>query len=105
MVKSLITRQGLEGIKNSMGPAISNFDVQSWMASNPIKPNSPPEKIAEYLEKLYTTLYDKAERQRTNAENLNMIEPSFDLGPKPSEVGDKKKDKKGGITIISREKI
>jgi hypothetical protein len=83
IIKSLITREGLQGIKNSMGPSISNFDVQSWMASNPIKENSTQAELEKYLNKLYTTLYNHAERARTNAAELGTIEPSFDLGAKP----------------------
>lgn len=80
LLRSLITRDGLNGIKNSMGPAISNFDVETWMRSNPIKENSSPEAIKAWLQKTYTAMYDSAEAQRKNAERLGFIEPGFTLG-------------------------
>ena len=86
LLKSLITRQGLEGIKNSMGPSISNFDVQSWMKSNPIREDSSPDAIKAYLNKLYTQLYNHAENAKKNASELGMIDPGFDLGPRPETL-------------------
>jgi len=80
LVRSLMNRQGLEGLKQAMGPQISNFDVQSWMASNPIKENSPPEKIAEYLQKLHDELRNVAEQSKVNAVQLGYMDQSFDLG-------------------------
>lgn len=80
LVRSLMNRQGLEGLKQAMGPQISNFDVQSWMASNPIKENSPPEKIAEYLQKLHDELQKVAEQSKANAVQLGYMDQSFDLG-------------------------
>jgi hypothetical protein len=80
LVRSLMNRQGLEGLKQAMGPQISNFDVQSWMASNPIKENSPPEKIAEYLQKLHDELRTVAEQSKVNAVQLGYMDQSFDLG-------------------------
>jgi hypothetical protein len=81
LVRSLMNRQGLEGLKQAMGPQISNFDVQSWMANNPIKENSPPEKIAEYLQKLHDEIRSVAEQSRVNAVQLGYMDNSFDLGP------------------------
>lgn len=83
LLRSLITRDGLNGIKNSMGPAISNFDVETWMRSNPIKENSSPEAIKAWLEKTHRAMYDAAEAQRKNAERLGMIDPNFSLGSTP----------------------
>jgi hypothetical protein len=80
LVRSLMNRQGLEGLKQSMGPQISNFDVQTWMSNNPIKENSPPEKIAEYLQKLHDELYRVAEQSKVNAVRLGYMDDSFDLG-------------------------
>jgi len=102
LVRSLMNRNGLEGLKQSMGPQISNFDVQSWMANNPIKENSPPEKIAEYLEKLHNELLQKAEQSKANAVRLNYMPDIYDLGKpitreeKSSKSKEKSKDKPQG---------
>jgi hypothetical protein len=85
MLRSLITRGGLEGIKNYMGPAISNFDVQTWMKNNPITESSPPQAIRAWLQKTHDAMLDAAEIQRKNALNQGMIEPSFSLGNKISQ--------------------
>jgi hypothetical protein len=85
-LRSLLTREGLEGIKNSMGPSISNFDVQAWLKSNPVNENSSPQALEGYFSKLYNTLYDMSERRRKTAVDLGMLEPSFSLGePLPSK--------------------
>jgi hypothetical protein len=76
----LITRGGLEGIKNYMGPAISNFDVETWMKNNPISESSPPEAIRSWLSKTHNAMLDQAESQRTNAVKQGFVEPSFSLG-------------------------
>ena len=80
MLRSLITRGGLEGIKNYMGPAISNFDVQTWMKNNPISESSPPAAIKSWLARTHNAMLDAAEAQRTNAVKQGFVEPSFRLG-------------------------
>lgn len=90
-ILSLINREGLQDIKNSMGPAISNFDVQTWMRSNPIKPNASQEALKEYVAKLYKEIYEKAERSRENAVRMGMIESDFSLGDKPENIRGSKK--------------
>ena len=80
MLRSLITRGGLEGIKNYMGPAISNFDVQTWMKNNPISESSPPAAIKSWLAKTHNAMLDQAESQRANAVKQGFVEPSFRLG-------------------------
>lgn len=87
ILRSLITRGGLEGIKNYMGPAISNFDVETWMKNNPIKESSPPAAIRAWLQKTHDAMLDAAEMQRKNAVNKGMLEPSFTLGNKIGEPG------------------
>ena len=77
---SMINRDGLQGIKNSMGPAISNFDVQTWMKNNPIKPNSPPEEIKKWLIKTHDAMLAEADAKKQTAIKHGMVEPSFDLG-------------------------
>lgn len=96
LLRSLITRGGLEGIKNYMGPAISNFDVQTWMKNNPITESSPPAAIKAWLEKTYRAMYDAAEMQRKNAERLGMIDPTFTLGSVPGETTESNKPAAGG---------
>ena len=80
LLRSLITRGGLEGIKNYMGPAISNFDVQTWMKNNPISESSPPAAIRAWLVKTHNAMLDAAEAQRQNAVKQGFVEPSFNLG-------------------------
>ena len=106
ILKGLISRQGLEGIKNSMGPAISNFDVQTWMKSNPIQENSSPEAIKNYLAKLYNALYNHAEAARLNAVEMGMINPKETVG-EPLNIDSKtgKPKENTGFVIIKREKI
>jgi hypothetical protein len=79
-INSLISRAGLEGIKNYMGPAISNFDVQTWMKNNPISERSSPEAIKAWLVRTHNAMLDSAETQRKNAVNHGMLEPGFTLG-------------------------
>jgi hypothetical protein len=80
ILRSLISRGGLEGIKNYMGPAISNFDVQTWMKNNPISESSPPAAIEAWLTKTHNAMLDASEAQRTNAVKQGFVEPSFSLG-------------------------
>ena len=79
-VRSLITRGGLEGIKDYMGPAISNFDVQTWMKNNPISERSDPETIKKWLIRTHDSMLATAETQRRNAVSHGLLEPSFKLG-------------------------
>lgn len=81
-LRSLITKGGLEGIKDYMGPSISNFDVQAWLKANPITEQSSPQALEKYFTKLYNTLHDLSEQKRANAVKHGMIEPSFSLGSK-----------------------
>jgi len=87
LLRSLITRGGLEGIKNYMGPAISNFDVETWMKNNPISETSTPQAINAWLTKTHNAMLDAAEMQRKNAINMGMLEPGFTLGSKIGEPG------------------
>lgn len=82
LLRSLITRGGLEGIKNYMGPAISNFDVETWMKNNPITESSSPQAINAWLTKTHNAMLDAAEMQRKNAIDQGMLAPSFTLGNK-----------------------
>lgn len=86
MLRSLMTREGLQGIKNSMGPSISNFDVQAWLKSNPVTEQSSPQALEKYFTKLHNTLYDLSEQKRQNAVKQGMLEPSFSLGDKIPEA-------------------
>ena len=81
-LRSLITKGGLEGIKDYMGPSISNFDVVAWLKANPITEQSSPQALEKYFTKLYNTLHDLSEQKRLNAVKHGMIEPSFNFGPK-----------------------
>jgi hypothetical protein len=85
---SIMNRDGLQGIKNSMGPAISNFDVDTWMKSNPVKPNMPPAEIKAWFIKTHNAMLAEAETKKKNAVKHGMIDPDFDLG-KPV-TGDKR---------------
>ena len=80
MLRSLLTREGLQGIKNSMGPSISNFDVQAWLKSNPATEQSSPQALEKYFSKLHNTLYELSEQKRKTAVEQGMLEPSFSLG-------------------------
>jgi len=86
MLRSLITRGGLEGIKNYMGPAISNFDVETWMKNNPITETSTPQAINAWLTKTHNAMLDAAEMQRKNAVDKGMLEPGFTLGSRIGET-------------------
>jgi hypothetical protein len=86
MLRSLITREGLQGIKNSMGPSISNFDVQAWMKSNPVTEESSPQALEKYFAKLHNTLYELSEQKRKVAVEQGMLEPSFSLGTRLNET-------------------
>jgi hypothetical protein len=81
-LRSLITKGGLEGIKDYMGPSISNFDVVAWLKANPITEQSSPQALEKYFTKLYNTLHDLSEQKRLNAVKHGMIEPSFNFPPK-----------------------
>jgi cell division septation protein DedD len=85
---SIMNRDGLQGIKNSMGPAISNFDVETWMKNNPVKPNMPPEAIKAWFVKTHNAMLAEAEAKKQNALKHGMIESGFDLGKPVS--GDKR---------------
>jgi soluble lytic murein transglycosylase len=99
-IRSLITKEGLQGIKDSMGPSISNFDVQAWLKANPVTEKSSPAAMKDYINKLYRTLYNHAEESKKNAVELGLVDPNLDLGPKPGA-----KEGKDEIKIIKREKI
>jgi hypothetical protein len=77
---SMITKDGLQGIKDSMGPSISNFDVQAWLKANPISANSPPERIKQWLIKTHDTMLAEAESKKQVAVKHGMVESSFNLG-------------------------
>ena len=92
-LRSLLTREGLQGIKNSMGPSISNFDVQAWLKSNPVTEQSSPQALQQYFTKLHNTLYELSEQKRKMAVEQGMLEPSFSLGEK---IGGS--ESSGGVT-------
>ena len=85
MLRSLITREGLQGIKDSMGPSISNFDVQAWLKSNPVTEQSSPQALQQYFTKLHNTLYELSEQKRKIAVEQGMLEPSFNFSGKIGE--------------------
>jgi len=85
-----------------MGPAISNFDVETWMKNNPIKETSPPAAIRAWLQKTHDAMLDAAELQRKNAVNQGMLEPSFTLGNKISQPGQVSDVRKRADDIIGR---
>jgi soluble lytic murein transglycosylase len=80
LMRSLMTRQGLTGIKDSMGPSISNFDVQAWLKSNPVNENSSPEQLLQYFTRLHNQMYDMAQKDKANAVKYGQVSPDFDLG-------------------------
>jgi hypothetical protein len=86
-INSYMTEAGLATIKDTMGPAISNFDIQQKLRQMPVSLRSNPKEIREFLMKEYKSVYDQAERANNAAERLNLIQPgSIDLGPPPAEL-------------------
>jgi hypothetical protein len=96
LIESYMTEAGLAKIKDTMGPAISNFDVQTKIKNMPVSVRSNPSAVREFLLKEYKSVYDQAARARDITERLNMIQPgSVDLGPAPAELArapEKKKE-------------
>jgi len=96
LIESYMTAAGLSKIKETMGPAISNFDVQTTINNMPVDIRRSPEAIRKYMFEQYRTIYDQAARARDITERLNMIQPgSIDLGPTPAELArpaEKKKE-------------
>ena len=80
LMRSLMTREGLNGIKNSMGPSISNFDVDSWLKSNAVKETSSPEQLLQYFTRLHNELYDLAQKDKANAVKYGQLDPDFNFG-------------------------
>jgi hypothetical protein len=80
IIRGLISRDGLQGIKDNMGPAISNFDVQTWMKTNPVNERMPPEAIKAWIIKTHNAILAEAQGHKANAVKHGMVEPSFDLG-------------------------
>ena len=80
LMRALTTRNGLQGIKDSMGPSISNFDVQSWLKSNPVNEKSSPEQLKQYFTKLHNQLWDMAQRDKANAVQYGKLSPNFNFG-------------------------
>lgn len=97
LITSFMTEAGLAKIKDTMGPAISNFDVQTKIKNMPVSVRSNPSAVREYLLKEYKSVYDQAVRAKDITERLNMIQPgSVDLGPAPAELAkpaEKKKER------------
>tara|TARA_R110002126_G_scaffold139960_1_gene284804 strand:- start:697 stop:3228 length:2532 start_codon:yes stop_codon:yes gene_type:complete len=82
-LRSIISRDGLQGIKDSMGPAISNFDVQAWMKSNPISMNSSLPAIEKWLTKTHNAMWEEANMKRNEAIAIGAIGPNdYQLPPK-----------------------
>ena len=96
LIESYMTEAGLAKIKDTMGPAISNFDVQTKIKNMPVGVRSNPAAVREYLLKEYKSVYDQAVRARDITERLNMIQPnSVNFGPTPAELArpaEKKKE-------------
>ena len=80
MMRSLMTKEGLQGIKDSMGPQISNFDVQAWLKGNAIQENSSPEQFLQYYTRLHNQLFDLAQVDRQNAVRYGQLNPDFNFG-------------------------
>lgn len=95
LITSYMTEAGLAKIKDTMGPAISNFDVQTKIKNMPVGERSNPSAVREFLLKEYKSVYDQAVRAKDITERLNMIEPgSIDLGPAPQELAKRKEKEK-----------
>jgi len=91
LITSFMTEAGLAKIKDTMGPAISNFDVQTKIKNMPVGERSNPTAVRDYLLKEYKSVYDQAQRAKDITERLNMIQPgSVDLGPAPAELAKRK---------------
>jgi hypothetical protein len=88
LLRSLISRGGLEGLKDNMGPAISNFDVEVWMKNNPISENSTPAAMKAWLTKTHDALLAESEASRINAVKQGFVEPSFQLGQPLNKVNE-----------------
>ena len=87
LIESYMTEAGLAKIKDTMGPAISNFDVQTKIKNMPVSVRSNPSAVRDYLLKEYKSVYDQAVRARDITERLNMIQPgSINFGPSPEEL-------------------
>lgn len=74
-LRSIIEREGLRGIKDSMGPAISNFDVQAWMKGNDIRMDSSLPAIEKWLTKTRNALWEEANNKRNEAIAIGAIGP------------------------------
>jgi hypothetical protein len=85
-----------------MGPAISNFDVETWMKNNPITETSSPAAIKTWLTKTHNAMLDAAEMQRKNAVSQGMLEPSFTLGGKIGEPAATSDVRKRADSIIGQ---
>lgn len=95
LINSYMTEAGLKGIKETMGPAISNFDVQTKIKNMPVSERSNPSAVRDYLVKEYKSIYDQANRAKDITERLNMIERgTIDLGPPPAELARRKEKEK-----------
>ena len=82
---SIINREGLKGIKDSMGPSISNFDVQAWMSKFPIRMDSSLPAIEQWLAKTHNAMWEEANTKRNEAIAIGAITPSqYQLPPKLS---------------------
>jgi hypothetical protein len=97
LIESYMTEAGLAKIKDTMGPAISNFDVQTKIKNMPVDIRRSPEAIRKWMLEQYKSVYDQAARAKDITERLNMIQPgSVDLGPTPAELAkpaEKKKER------------
>lgn len=92
-LRSIIDREGLKGIKDSMGPAISNFDVQSWMKSNPIRMDSSLPAIEKWLTKTHNAMWEEANIKRNEAIAIGAIGPGdYQLPPKITAPEDNQVD-------------
>jgi len=87
LIESLLSEAGLQGIKDSFGPQISNFDVQAKMKQMPVSNRSNPDAVREYLLKEYRELYNATEVSRDNAGKLNLVDAArIDLGASPDQL-------------------
>jgi len=94
LINSFMSEAGLKNIKDTMGPSISNFDVQTKLKQMPAGERSNPQAVRDFLLREYNSIYTQALRAKDITERLNMIEPgTVNLGPPASELVKKPKEK------------
>jgi hypothetical protein len=71
LIEGYMTEAGLANIKDTMGPAISNFDVETKIKNMPVDIRRSPEAIRNWMLEQYKSVYEQAERARDITERLN----------------------------------